>query len=207
MCEKVWCQYLIHQNKACHVPELVDVVHLHRRLLACFSSVFHGPYATEAGYVRHCVHSRDRFAYAPKSHCPEALGCHKGCLSFGAFLLCFVCVWATIKGNYPQLQTSWRLFLISTLICFTYSRIMPWEHKIIACCRSRISCVIQIFPVPLFFSSNFGKLRNCLCFVKVSDCVCVQRGWSCCWPWFSVNASVECFPKQILPDCTQIHTH
>lgn len=149
--ERFWCQYLIHQNKACRVTELVDMVHLRRRLLPCFSSVFHGPYATEAGYVRLCVHSRDRFAYAPKSRCPEALGCHKGCLSFEAFLLCFVCVWATIKGNYSQLQTCWRLFLILTMICFTYSRIMPCKHKIIACCRSRISYVMQIFPMPVFF--------------------------------------------------------
>ncbi len=39
-------------------------------LLLC---LFHGPYGTEAGYVRHCVHGRDRFTYATESRCPEAL--------------------------------------------------------------------------------------------------------------------------------------
>lgn len=75
MCEGIESQYLIHQkNKACQrCTELAEMSEL--SLLPGLSVVrlLRGPYGTEAGYVRHCVHGRDRFTYAPESRCPGAL--------------------------------------------------------------------------------------------------------------------------------------
>lgn len=62
----------------------------------------------------------EHFTRAPKSFGPQGLWWCETWPSFRAFLpLCFVCVWAKIKGNYPPPQAGIKLFNPTSALCRT----------------------------------------------------------------------------------------